>query len=349
MLKTKGDRLLLLISLIFFLTSCRLLTEARELPKILGNYPLCEPSAVVKIPCPDRDGDCLLVGDNEINDTLFVYPLNAGELQAEQQQELSLETIEISDIEAIALLENDRVLIFGSHSRNGNCETKTKRQRWLQAEINNNTIRPINEVVQTPKIDSRILFKDVDLENNEIIQAVAKAIDNAEEVANLAKGNRDDCFATNHYNIEGAVAVNDNSVEPSIWLGMRSPLVTLDNKDLAILLHLQDINNYQFDRVTLLDLAGRGIRELTLWQNYLWGIAGGPEDGLDNFVLWRFPLELLQSNKIVQPEIVRSLPPSSEGLVFVDSTTAYILIDGNLGVSNDRCLVSGKFFKVIIP
>ena len=187
----------------------------------------------------------------------------------------------------------------------------------------------------------------------EIVNLVGRLLleegDRSEEAANLAERNREDCFTTNHFNIEGDVAVNDDSAKPSIWLGMRSPLVTLENKNLAIVLHLKDINSYQFDRVTLLDLAGRGIRELTLWQNYLWGIAGGPEDDLDNFVLWRCPLKLLQSNKIIEPEIVRSLPSSSEGLVFVDSTTVYILIDGNLGVFNDKCLVSGKFFKVIIP
>ena len=348
MLKTKGYQLLFIVSLIFLIISCNSSTEASKVPKILGEYPLCEPSAVVKIACPNKDGDCLLVGDNEINYALFVYPLNLGELQAQQQRELSLEKVEISDLEAIASLANDRVLIVGSHSRNSKCQTKKKRQRWLQVKVSNNSLQPIDEVVQTPKIDSQILFDDVNINSNKIIQAVAKAIDRAEQAANSAEGNKEACSTTNHFNIEGAVAVNSNSSESSIWMGMRSPLVALEDKNLAILLHLKDINSYQFDRVALLDLGGRGIRELTLWQNYLWGIAGGPEDGLDNFVLWQFPLELLKPDTIIEPEIVRSLPSSSEGLVFVDSNTAYTTIDGDLGDSEANCLRSGKFLKLAI-
>ena len=349
MLNKKGYQFLFLVILIFLLTSCNLGTEASKVPKTLGEYPLCEPSAVVKIACPDRDGDCLLVGDNEINNALFVYPLDSGKLQTKQQQQLSLDQVKISDLEAITSLGNNQVLLVGSHSRNSKCQTKKKRRRWLQVKVSNNIIQPINEVVQTPKIDSQILFNEEDINSNKIIQAVAKAIDNAEQAANSAEGSREACSTTNHFNIEGAVAVNSNFSESSIWMGMRSPLVPLDDKNLAILLHLKDINSYQFDRVALLDLGGRGIRELTLWQNYLWGIAGEPEDSLDNFVLWQFPVELLESETIIEPKIVRSLPPSSEGLVFVDSNTAYTLIDGDIGDSGTSCLRSGQFLKLVIP
>lgn len=349
MLKRKSYKLLLLVSLLVIVIGCTSTTEAITVPEILGDYPLCEPSAVVKLACPNGDGDCLLVGDNEINDTLFVYPLEAGELQAKQQQQLSLDKAKISDIEAIALLPDNQFLIVGSHSRNSKCRVKKKRQLWLQAKISDDTIQPINKVVQTPKIDSQILFDGIDIENNEIIQAVAQAIDNAEKASNSAEGNRQDCSTTNHFNIEGAVNVGANSSESSIWMGLRSPLVTLDGKNFAILLHLKNINSYQFDRVTLLDLEGRGIRELTLWQNDIWGIAGGPEDDFNNFVLWQFPLAMLESETIISPKIVRSLPNSSEGLVFVDSTTAYTVIDGDLGDSGTNCLISGKLFKLKIP
>ena len=349
MSKMKGYRLLLLVSLIFLFISCNSSTEASKVLEILGEYPLCEPSAVVKITCPNGNGDCLLVGDNEINDALFVYPVNSGKLQSEQQQELSLEDVKISDIEAIASLANNQFLIVGSHSRNSRCETKTKRQRWVQARISDDSIQPINEVVQTPKIDSQILFNEEDINSDKIIQAVAKAIDNAEQAANSAEGSRQACSTTNHFNIEGAVAIDNNSAEPSIWMGMRSPIVALEGKNLAILLHLKEIDNYQFDRVALLDLGGRGIRELTLWQNYLWGIAGGPEDGLDNFVLWQLPIDVLESETVIEPTIIRSLPPSSEGLVFVDSNTAYTAIDGDIGDSDNSCSISGKFLKLVIP
>lgn len=345
----KRYQLLLIVSLVFFLTACGLKTEASKVPENLGNYPLCEPSAVVKIACQNKDKNCLLVGDNEINDTVFVYPLDSDKLEAKKQQELSLKNVKISDIEAIANLANNQFIIVGSHSRNGECQTKKSRRRWVQAKLSNNSIQPIEEIIQTPKIDSKILFNDADIESDNTIEAVAQAIDNAEKAANLAEGSREDCSTTNHFNIEGVVAINDDSAKSSIWMGMRSPLVTVEDKKLAILLHLKNINSYQFDRVAVLDLGGRGIRELTLWQNDLWGIAGGPEDGLDNFVLWQFPIELLESNKIIEPQIVRPLPTSSEGLVFIDSTTAYVLIDGDLGNSNANCLGSGKFFKLEIP
>ena len=228
-----------------------------------------------------------MVGDNEVNDTLFLYSLKSGKLQANRQQKLSLNKVKVSD--------------------------------------------------------------DVDLTSKEVWQAVRQAIDNAEQAVNAAEGDREACSTTNHFNVEGAVAVNDDSSKPNIWLGMRSPLVTLEAKKLAMLLHLKNINSYQFDRVALLDLGGRGIRELTLWQNNLWGIAGGPEDNLNNFVLWQFPLDLLGSKQIIEPKIVRSLPASSEGLVFIDSNTAYVLLDGDIGGSNSSCLVPGKFLELTIP
>jgi hypothetical protein len=79
----------------------------------------------------------------------------------------------------------------------------------------------------------------------------------------------------------------------------------------------------------------------------IWGIAGGPEDGKNNFVLGKFPVTLLQPNAIVQPEIYRSLPPSSEGLAIVDSL-AYVSIDGDRGESNFSCKIPGKFIEFAI-
>lgn len=48
----------------------------------LGKYPVCEPSAaaVVKVTCPDSDGTCLLVGDNENDTALYLYQLNSKKL-----------------------------------------------------------------------------------------------------------------------------------------------------------------------------------------------------------------------------------------------------------------------------
>ena len=67
-----------------------------------------------------------MVGDNESDGTLFLYPVKSGKLDSVAQVELGLGKLEIDDIEAIAKLDEHRVLIMGSHSRNKECEAKRK-------------------------------------------------------------------------------------------------------------------------------------------------------------------------------------------------------------------------------
>ena len=66
----------------------------------LGKYPVCEPSAVVKVTCPESEGNCLLVADNEQKDALFLYSVSSKQLDSTRQSQLALEK-KISDIEAI--------------------------------------------------------------------------------------------------------------------------------------------------------------------------------------------------------------------------------------------------------
>jgi len=120
----KSLRILLYVSLGCLLSSLLWMTQATGMPRTLGKYPVCEPSAVVQIPCPNSNGDCLLVGDNETKKSLFLYPIKLGKLEATVQKELSLGGTEISDIEAITELGDNGVLIFGSYSRNSQCEIK---------------------------------------------------------------------------------------------------------------------------------------------------------------------------------------------------------------------------------
>jgi len=119
-----------------------------------------------------------------------------------------------------------------------------------------------------------------------MLQAVAQSINEAEKSADLAQGDQKACQKANAFNVEGALAVPQERAEPEVWLGLRSPLVSVEGKAWAILLKLKNLNQYQFEQVVLLDLEGRGIRELTKDGNSIWGIAGGPEDEKDNnFVL----------------------------------------------------------------
>ncbi len=315
------------------------------MPRTLGKHPVCEPSAVVRIPCPNSNGDCLLVGDNETKESLFLYPINSGKLETTAQKQFKLGGAEIGDIEAITELDDNRVLIFGSYSRSSQCEIKKNRQRFLQAQVLNKSIKPISNAIQTDTINSQTLFAPEALKKNKILQAVAQVIDEAEKSADLAQEDKEACQKANAFNVEGAVAVPQVGTEPEVWLGLRSPLISAEGKSWATLLKMKNLNQYQFEQVVLLDLEGRGIRELTKEGNSIWGIAGGPEDEKDNFVLWKLPIGKLKPNAKVRPEIVRALPTSSEGLAIVGEK-AYILIDGDRGKSESSCQIPGKFIEI---
>jgi hypothetical protein len=123
-------KFLLGITFSFVICWCLSTSDVNATPVTLGKYPVCEPSAAVKVTCPESGENCLLVGDNEQKKAVFLYPVSSKELELTNQTQLSLEK-KISDIEAIAKLDNNKVLIFGSHSRNSKCEVKPKRQRFL--------------------------------------------------------------------------------------------------------------------------------------------------------------------------------------------------------------------------
>lgn len=335
-------QILFWFSLIVWLSGNWILTNNLTLAAELGAYPLCEPSALMEIPCPNRDGNCLLVGDNEVDDSVFVYPINADKFNSNSQQILAFDNFKIKDLEAIASLNNHQLILFGSHSRSTKCSVKKSRKRFVVAEIIGNYLKPLKQVEAKFSLNSQQLFSQDIINQNEIIQAVSQAIDRAEQAADLAEGNFDQCQQINSFNIEGAVAIPHSSNTNNVWVGLRSPLVKFQAKNWAILLHLKNLNQFQFDAVALLDLQGRGIRELTFNNNFIWGIAGGPEDDLDNFFLWNFPVELLQANATIEPKIIQSLPSFSEGLAIVDSK-AYFVIDGDLGDSNSQCQIPGKY------
>ena len=342
-------KLLLRFTFSLILCFCLSIAVVSAKPETLGKYPVCEPSAAVKVTCSESGGNCLLVGDNEQKDALFLYPVSSKRLDSSRQSQLALGK-EISDIEAIAKLDDNKVLLFGSHSRNSQCEVKKNRQRFLQAKLSGNQLEMIGELAQSPQINSKVLFQGLDINNNKIISAVSHAIDEAEKKANQAAGDKNACEQVNTFNAEGAVAIPDN-LSPSkfkVWIGLRSPVVSLESKNYAVLLPMASLNNYQFAGATLLDLGGRGIRELTFDNNQIFGIAGGPKDGQDNFVFWKLSAKNLKPNTILKPEIIRELPMSSEGLAIVDGT-AYILIDGDSGTSGNQCKVPGMVMQFNVP
>ncbi|MGK7931635.1 MAG: DUF3616 domain-containing protein [Microcystaceae cyanobacterium] len=353
MIKNPLLRRLLSISLALFLGWIFQTTHAKadNLERnTLGNYPVCEPSSVVKL-SPTSSQDFLLVGDNEQKESVFLYPVSGTMLKTNKKVELPLGK-EISDIEAIANLDDNKVLIFGSHSRNTKCEIKNKRRRFVQAKLSDNQLELIGKVVKYPEKDtqlkSTILFAGLKIQDNKILEAVSEAIDNAEKEANDAEGDKETCTKANSFNAEGAVTFANNSSTSRVWLGLRSPQVSMNQKDYAILLQLATLESYQFDGAALIDLEGLGIRELTFHNNQIWGIAGGPEDGMDNFVLWRIAANEVKPNAILTPTIVRNLPMSSEGLAIVDKTI-YVLIDGDEGDIENQCEVNGEYVQFSLP
>src|SRR5262245_61935490 len=98
---------------VLLMSCCWTLAEGQTVdkPATLGKYPVCEPSAVVQVPCPQEKGQCLLVGDNENDTAVFLYPLSAKGVKSKAQTALNIGGLEIGDIEAIAKLAEDRVLI----------------------------------------------------------------------------------------------------------------------------------------------------------------------------------------------------------------------------------------------
>jgi hypothetical protein len=263
-------------------------------------------------------------------------------LGAKDPQILKIQQEEISDVEALTALRKDEVFMVGSHSRNKSCEVKPNRQRFLRAQVKEKDIIPLDSLGQTKAISSQLLIDGEALAKSKPLQKLAKAIDQAELAANQATDNQMACDHAQAFNIEGAVYLKDKD---SVWLGLRSPLVSMGGKEWAVLARLKNLEKIQFNQVVLLDLGGRGIRDLTYHDNQLWGIAGGPGDDKDNFFLWKTPLSGLKPDAMVTPKrLAEKIPPSSEGLA-ISGDKAYLLVDGDRG-EGPSCQVAGKFLEI---
>lgn len=321
-----------------------LAAQAAESTRILG-FPVCEPSAALILPCIGKPGQCLLVGDNETADGVFLYPLVKGQADINGRQFLNLGQTEVDDIESMAKLDDRTLLLLGSHSRSSSCEIKDKRRRLLLVTDWGRGAVLTGNPARTQEISAAALLGRRTA-SSPVLKAVGEAIDRAEAQADKAAKNKDEsaCEAVSAFNIEAAVAMPGTQGETRVWVGLRSPLVTFNGRTWAALLRLERPNSLSFDQAILLDLGGRGVRELSLAGDWLWGIAGGPGDGGKNFVLWKVKLGDLKPEAQLQPQILRPLPNSSEGLAFVDGQ-AVVLIDGDRGKdkSSTSCREDGRY------
>lgn len=323
-----------------FILFCIFLSCKKTENKI-GKFPLCEPSAAITINCPNNNNDtCLIVGDNEVKNKLFYFPISQNKLKSEDQNTLKFDGFKIQDIEAIAKIDKKRFVIFGSHSRNKKCKIKKKRLRFAQVQITGNRLELIGEVVQTKKISSENLFDPTLDIDKKLLKKVKKAIDDSERAADSAKGSTSECKNANSFNIEAAAFIQDR-----VWIGLRSPLVSWNRKRYAILLRLKNLEELKFDGIALVDTDQKGIRELSPKGDYLFGISGGPEDGKDNFSLWGLPIPPIQTDTLQTPKTLKKLPKSSEGLALTDSKI-FVVIDGDKGKADLKCKKAGKYLQI---
>jgi hypothetical protein len=323
----------------------------------LGHKPLCEASAVAVIDCPDGAGRCLLVGDNEVRTSLFLFNILTHGIDSADPQPLPLtvgEDTELSDIEALARLDQGGVVVFASHGRNAECEAKDNRRRFGiigKPGVAQTAIK----VTESGVIGCAALFGDP-APTNPLVRAACAEIDRAEAAADAVAKDRERCKQVNAFNAEGAVNVAAGAA-PDLWIGLRSPLLSAhptltSRRDLAMLMHLKGLDAYAFDRVTVLDLGGRGIRDLAFADGWVWVIAGPPEDQkggtAEPFQLRRFRADALDADAIIESELVRDdLPSSAEGLAIFDGQ-ALVVIDGDKGDKKAKdCAVPAGF--VILP
>lgn len=328
----------------------------------LGKFPLCEASSALLVDCPSGGGECLLVGDNEQGKELYLFPIQNKQLDADAQLAFNLhlgKDDEISDIEALAGLAADEILVFGSHSRTTRCEAEGKRRQFGKVSLSKSR----TEVVDT--LRSKILTCEHHFDDRAAdasVKAACEAIDTADLLAGLidkaVQGNeltkdaaKPLCNAVGAYNAEGAIAIHSTK-GTDVWIGLRAPLLPAhpsrpEKKHLAILLHIEDLTAYTFDRVAFVDLGGRGVRDLSADGTSVWVIAGPPEDRAEPFELRRFPKAALNEIQVIDAEFIRNLPASSEGLA-ISGKTAYVVIDGDKG-KGKVCKESARYEIVPLP
>jgi hypothetical protein len=271
---------------------------------------VCEASAALVGPCPAAAASaCLLVGDNEVRDRLFLYRLPGGRgpagPDASSRRPVPLD-VELSDIEALARTGDSGVIVYGSHSRNRHCKNRANRRLFVELRLTaDGPARAVAPAVSTPVgVSGAELFG---ASPAGVLAQVAAAFTRAEQAAE-----RGDCSQT--LDIEGAVRVGDD-----VWLGLRRPLV---DGHAAIVRHDPRQPSLRFEDARLLDLQGHGVRGLDLHEGFVYGLSGG--------ALWRFPSSALASSAPIAVEPVADVSLHSEGVAIHDDH-AIVVQDGKQG------------------
>ena len=310
----------------------------------LGTFPLCEPSAAVAAPW---DASLILLGDDEVTDGLFGFVVRDGRL--DDQRGLPLPSgASIDNIEALAAA-GDELIVVGSHSRDKQCKPRPDRHRILIARWD----RERRRLGAVRMIDSWKTWRDATKDTRRCLEKlfVSPAPELAEEVCRAIVeaeiASREGTESCGVFNVEGGLAVPSGSLgaSPRFWLGLRSPLAG----SAGILLRLAPaLDSLRFDAAALIELGGRGVRELALRGSSVWGIAGPPGRTPGSYQFWRIPAASLATGGRIVPEILPPLlPDPSEGIVF-DSRGAVVVVDGDRGGKKHavRCRKPGRQMRI---
>lgn len=336
--------------------------------KSLGGHPVCEASAALVVKCPgESDRHCLLVGDNEIGDRLFLYGFDekGDGLKLDSRRELKLGTLSekgdygISDIEALVKLSSGEIVIYGSHSRNKTCEAKKKRRRSAHGILESARVSKGSRApVKSKRVKCKRLFGEVGgVLGQQLCTEITRTEDIADKIEeNQSAASESACLEHPAFNLEGAVVVPDAEGKDRVWVGLRAPLV--GNK--AVLLRqVKDLDQFKFDGVAFVELGGRGdfpnygIRELTLSGDKIWGIGGPPADppkGQEkpHHTIWSFKAAELKDGATIKGVSVSekgTLPTSSEGLA-IHEGRAFVLIDGDEKKNAEECKVNSTYIVI---
>ena len=331
----------------------------------------CEASAARVVACPKgrHAAACVLVGDNEIADRLFLYSADAnGNLSGEAPVELvdrdGDASPKLDDIEAIEV-DGERIWIVASHSRkrwrdeapagsDERCAVARRRLAlfagtWPPAD---GGTQLAGSVIETKKNAwqkqlrskcAKQLFQlaGADVASRALADAACHAFATADERANQDRGACEQGF-----NIEGAAVIPGSDGQRRLWLGLRGP--TLAGK--ALLLRWQGGDAFRFDGIAELDLGdARGVRDLAYAGGRLWALAGPtPDSSGVPFALEAVAVASLDSGAQLAATFVRSVREQSEGLaIFPDARHAVLVTDGEKGGSADAaCRVPSTSFPV---
>lgn len=228
------------------------------------------------------DGEYIIVADDESN-ALRVYPKNGGDAVAEwdfstQGPQLKKEL----DIEASALLKDNRAYFIGSHGNKKDGGDAADRSHLFAVKISG---KGAQTQFEYQGIYSNLEKDLVDWDQNNLHQKGKDHFGFKVSAAGVAPEN------LNGFAIEGMTASHD---EKQLLLGFRAPVTDQGQREKALIIPLI---NYQqliqkrdskalFAAPIELDLAGRGIRSMAKTKNGQYLIVAGPAAGnqsaLDN-------------------------------------------------------------------